>query len=279
MFERYTEKARRVIFFARYEASQYGSQVIDTEHLLLGLLREEKKVCFSWLPTAKLSEIQKQIESLIPRQPPISTAVDLPLSKAGKRALDHAKSEADRVNSKWIGTEHLLLGLIQEESPVSKLLHELGADTDKLRALFDTAIQQTPPESPSPASIPFPGVEIIQIHGSALPAVSVRARMKQLHAEKWHWHKTFWKPRDMAVNRKSGKFSFDLSLAGDSENFEILKNGWKNDYCEICSWELFESEDDHGSGYTNGRIWVCLECYEKFWDRPDFISGSYSDLT
>ena len=49
MFERYTEKARRTVFFARYEASQFGSPVIDTEHLLLGLLREDKTV-YRWLP-------------------------------------------------------------------------------------------------------------------------------------------------------------------------------------------------------------------------------------
>ena len=52
MFERYTEKARRIIFFARYEASQYGSPYIETEHLLLGIVREDKALSFRFLKTA-----------------------------------------------------------------------------------------------------------------------------------------------------------------------------------------------------------------------------------
>ncbi|HZC24377.1 MAG TPA: Clp protease N-terminal domain-containing protein, partial [Candidatus Binatia bacterium] len=95
MFERYTEKARRVIFFARYEASQFGSPVIDTEHLLLGLLREDKRAFF-WIPKAQPPDlIRQRIESSIPKRPPISTAVDLPLSRASKSVLHRGKDEAD----------------------------------------------------------------------------------------------------------------------------------------------------------------------------------------
>jgi uncharacterized protein with PIN domain len=88
-------------------------------------------------------------------------------------------------------------------------------------------------------------------------------------------------PRDIVVERKTGKRTFDLNLAEDAANFELLKNGWKKDQCGICHWELFESKEiaEHGVGYTNGRDWICTECYEQFWDRPDFVSGSYSDLT
>jgi hypothetical protein len=81
------------------------------------------------------------------------------------------------------------------------------------------------------------------------------------------------------MERKTGKLSLDLTLAEDSANFELIKGGWKRDLCAICRWELFESQDDHGMGYSNGRDWLCTECYEKFWGRPDFIAGSFGDMT
>jgi hypothetical protein len=63
-----------------------------------------------------------------------------------------------------------------------------------------------------------------------------------------------------------GSISRDLSLASDSANFRLVAGGWKKDECLICKWELFRSENDpaHGIGYTNGREWLCTECYEKF---------------
>lgn len=77
MFERYTEKARRVIFFARYEASQYGSPYIDTEHALLGLLREDPALIKRFLgETDFASEIRTEIERRITRRGPFSTSVE-----------------------------------------------------------------------------------------------------------------------------------------------------------------------------------------------------------
>ena len=79
MFERYTEKARRVIFFARYEASQFGSPYIETEHLLLGLLREDKALTNRFLRShASVESIRKQIEGHTTIREKVSTSVDLP---------------------------------------------------------------------------------------------------------------------------------------------------------------------------------------------------------
>src|ERR1700749_1666521 len=88
MFERYTEKARRVIFFARYEASQFGSPYIETEHLLLGLLREDKALANRFLRShAAIESIRKQIEAHTTIREKVSTSVDLPLSHECKRVL------------------------------------------------------------------------------------------------------------------------------------------------------------------------------------------------
>src|SRR6267143_2084287 len=117
MFERYTEKARRVIFFARYEASQFGSPYIETEHLLLGLLREDKALTNRFLRShASVESIRKQIEGHTTIREKVSTSVDLPLSNECKRVLAYAAEEGERLSHKHIGTEHLLLGLLSEFS-------------------------------------------------------------------------------------------------------------------------------------------------------------------
>lgn len=135
MFERYTEKARRVIFFARYEASQFGSPYIETEHLLLGLLREDKPLANRFLRSqAAIESIRKQIEAHTTVREKVSTSVDLPLSHECKRVLAYAAEEAERLSHKHIGTEHLMLGLLREEkSFAAEILHERGLRLAQVR--------------------------------------------------------------------------------------------------------------------------------------------------
>src|ERR1700758_1139956 len=96
MFERYTEKARRVIFFARYEAGQYGSPLIETEHLLLGLLREDRVLASRLLGSREpIEEIRSQIEGYLAGHAKTLTSADTPLSQQSKRVLAHAVEEAE----------------------------------------------------------------------------------------------------------------------------------------------------------------------------------------
>ena len=134
MFERYTEKARRVIFFARYEASAFGAPYIETEHLLLGLLREDKALALR-AGIGGVEEIRREIEdhSGIPRER-ISTSVDLPLSNESKRILAHAAEEAERADHKHIGTEHLLCGVLREAGCfAAQLLKKRGITLEAVR--------------------------------------------------------------------------------------------------------------------------------------------------
>src|SRR6266581_1999499 len=135
MFERYTEKAQRVIFFARYEASQFGSPYIETEHLLLGLLREDKALPFRFARShASVESIRKQIEGHITIREKLSTSVDLTLSNECKRVLAYAAEEAERLSHKHVGTEHLLLGLLREEKCfAAEILHERGLHLSTMR--------------------------------------------------------------------------------------------------------------------------------------------------
>jgi ATP-dependent Clp protease ATP-binding subunit ClpC len=129
MFERYTERARRVIFFARYEASQLGSGSIETEHLLLGLIREGKGLTSRLFAKGRLSmdQIRKDVEGRSPYREKTSTSLEIPLSAESKRVLAHAAEEAERMLHTYIGTEHVLLGLMREErSAAAAILAERG---------------------------------------------------------------------------------------------------------------------------------------------------------
>jgi len=143
MFERYTEKARRVIFFARYEASQFGAPAIEPEHLLLGLMREDKTLTGRFFPRAQVSieSIRKEIEGRTLLREKISTSVELPLAPETKRVLAYAHEESDRLQHRHIGTEHLLLGLLREDrSMAAEILYERGL---RLNAVRDEIARQS----------------------------------------------------------------------------------------------------------------------------------------
>jgi len=136
MFERYTEKARRVIFFARYEASQYGSPYIETEHLLLGLLREDRALAKKFLGEVNSEEgIRAEIEKHITPRERLSTSVEVPLTLESKKIMNLAAEEADRLGHRHIGTEHVLLGLLRVEggSLAGEILRARGVRVATLR--------------------------------------------------------------------------------------------------------------------------------------------------
>jgi ATP-dependent Clp protease ATP-binding subunit ClpC len=168
MFERYTEQARRVIFFARWEAGDMGAEAIESEHLLLGLWREGSKVCEAddlGAETIDPEPLQEPehlllghwragsgvIDDLIGRSDPwpelrarikehsppgkrVATSVDMPLSEEAKRVLAFAAEELERSGGKQVDIGHLLLGLLLEEGCfASGLLRERGADLETIR--------------------------------------------------------------------------------------------------------------------------------------------------
>jgi ATP-dependent Clp protease ATP-binding subunit ClpA len=130
MFERYSEKARRVLFFARYEASQFGSSYIQPEHLLLGLVREDKALSIQFLPSHAAEAIREQIEARTTKGEKISTTVDLPLNADSKRVLAFAAEEAPIGE---IGTAHLLIGILRLTHFASEILHGYGLSLETVR--------------------------------------------------------------------------------------------------------------------------------------------------
>jgi ATP-dependent Clp protease ATP-binding subunit ClpA len=138
MFDRYTEKARRVIFFARYEASQFGTPQIESEHVLLGLLREDRFLFRHLMPSGwTVESIRRKIEFGAPIREKVSTSVDMPLSSEVKRILTWATEEVDRADDSHIEGKHLLLGILREKDCVAaKLLQEDGVQLSSAREIL-----------------------------------------------------------------------------------------------------------------------------------------------
>jgi hypothetical protein len=281
MFERYTEKARRVIFFARFEASQYGSKQIESEHLLLGLLHENKDLR-DWMPKASLETVRAWVDEKIPHRERISTSIDLPLSDSSRTILKAAADEADRMSHLHIGTEHLFLGLFAvKDSLATELLQRAGANPESVRARISKPSEDVVGLLQNEARFERPKRildQSIEIHGMRRNVEYIRDVVSTVRSYNWHWHKKIWRPRDIVINRKSGRFSFEMTLAEDTDNFAVVPDGWRKDHCFVCRWELFESDDEHGIGYTNGRNWLCMECCERFIQK-NFFSSSYPEIT
>ena len=146
MFERYTESARRTLFFARYEASQLGSISIEPEHLLLGLLRDNRAI--STIVPASLDALRQEIEKSVVFKGKISTSVEIPFSESSKRVLQFAAQEADALKHRHIGTEHLLLGLLREEHSAAATV--LGARGVRLSDVREKVSRLPAPLGSSP---------------------------------------------------------------------------------------------------------------------------------
>lgn len=132
MFERYSEKARRVIFFARYEASNYGSPYIETEHLLLGILREDRGLSNQFLEDAK--QIREEIEARITRGTRFSTSVEVPLSQESTMVLRLAAEEARRLGNNYVEPGHILIGIMRvEDSLAARMLLDRGIKLELVR--------------------------------------------------------------------------------------------------------------------------------------------------
>ncbi|HLK54289.1 MAG TPA: Clp protease N-terminal domain-containing protein, partial [Candidatus Angelobacter sp.] len=191
MFEKYTEKARRAIFFARYEASQFGSPTIKTEHLLLGVLRADRILVNRLLRSPdSVEEIRKEIERSTPVREKVSTSVDLPVSNEGKRVLAYTAEEAERLGHKHIDTCHMLLGLLREEkSFAAKLLNDqkvylsqVREQIHELESARETASTSGTPALRTPISISEFGVDLTQeaAEGKLPPLVGRESELERV---------------------------------------------------------------------------------------------------
>lgn len=134
MFERYTESARRALFFARYESSELSHTSIEPVHLLLGVLRAGKGVTGKLFAPSNVSYEAVRAAVDVGSGERIPTSVEIPFSTESQRVLDYTAQEADRLGHGYIGTEHLLLGLLREEQSIAfTILNGYGMRLDAVR--------------------------------------------------------------------------------------------------------------------------------------------------
>jgi ATP-dependent Clp protease ATP-binding subunit ClpC len=134
VFSTYEGRARRAIFFARYEASHVGSRIIEADHLLLGVLREHGDAGGRFLNASTATAISESARSQLISGERRDISGDLPLSEQCKRILAYSYEEAERLRHR-VGIEHLLLGILREDkSHAASILRNSGLDLDAMRA-------------------------------------------------------------------------------------------------------------------------------------------------
>jgi len=156
MWQRFTEQARKVVFAAQEEAQRRGDHYVDTEHLLLGLLRGTDTVAVRVITELGVvpAKIQKSLESELPSSGEAHASLDMTLTPRAKRVIDLAYDEARNLNNNYIGTEHLLLGLIREgDGLAGRILAKHSVDLERARRetmkLQDQESKEEP-RSPTP---------------------------------------------------------------------------------------------------------------------------------
>src|SRR5207237_1499459 len=143
MFERFTDRARRVVVLAQEEARMLNHNYIGTEHILLGLIHEGEGVAAKALESLgiMLESVRQQVEEII-GQGQVPPTGHIPFTPRAKKVLELSLREALQLGHNYIGTEHILLGLIREgEGVAAQVLVKLGADLNKVRAQVIALLQ------------------------------------------------------------------------------------------------------------------------------------------
>lgn len=231
MFERYTEKARRVIFFARFEASQYGSSYIETEHLLLGLWREDYAVRAYLKDTGMDSAVRAEVDRLVVRGKPFGTSIEVPLSADGKNALRFAAEEADRLGQQHIGTEHVLLGLLRvKDSLAERIARERGLQLEEFRERLA--------KGPQPVNFRKPVLPILEEFLAGLKWQSAdilmsffapRAQVIDVHGKAWEHDELGKNFQDVfaAYAKKNASYVIEETPVDSNEHL-VASVLWKN---------------------------------------------------
>jgi hypothetical protein len=150
----------------------------------------------------------------------------------------------------------LLLGLLREKDALAaQLLNSQGLSLDRAREIVATWSRTAEAAH-----------DTVKIHGEEWDAGYVQGQLVELR--KFAWRKRPWKPLDVLVEVSSGRISFDVTLKDDL-GFKVVAGGRSREFCSLCHWELnADGGPDHASGYSNGRGWLCTECYETL-EPPD----------
>src|SRR5512144_3151690 len=136
MFERFTDRARKVMALANQEAQRFNHEYIGTEHILLGLVKEGSGVGATVLKNLEvdIKKLRLEVEKLVKSGPDMVTMGKLPRTPRAKKVIEYAIEEARSLNHNYVGTEHILLGLLREsEGIAAQVLMNLGLKLEDVR--------------------------------------------------------------------------------------------------------------------------------------------------
>jgi ATP-dependent Clp protease ATP-binding subunit ClpC len=217
MFDRFTDRAKKVMNLARQEAQRFNHEYLGTEHILLGLVQEGSGVAANVLRqmSIDLSKIRSEVEKLVKTGPSMVTMGQLPFTPRAKKVLELSMEEASNLGHNYIGTEHLLLGLIKEnEGIAAKVLTNLGVKLEDVREEvleFLGADSSEEEEEETPSETP--------VAGGATPGASGKSKTPALDAF----------GRDLTELAREGKLDAVIGRAHEIERvIQILSRRTKN---------------------------------------------------
>ena len=172
MFERYSESARRALFFARYEASQLGGLTIEPEHLVLGALRDAPALVVQLVGgPASAATIRQRLAEAVSGQQKVPTNAEIPFSHDAKAVLERTPIEADDLKRHWITPAHILLGvMVKTNGAAARILHDAGVDVDAIRDRLRGAAEDSG-DRPAAESSQLRGLVARQWTGVAKPGL------------------------------------------------------------------------------------------------------------
>jgi Clp amino terminal domain, pathogenicity island component len=240
MFERYTEKARRVVFFARYEASAFASETIGTEHLLLGFLREDKELARKLFPGQSLDgftqKIRKELDEGRPSKGRVSTSMEMPLTNDSKKVLTLAMESAQRLGHSLVGPAHLLIGMLGVEN--CRAARFLAAQGIAGKSETDLAALAPNPE-PGPKGAPYAGDPMRPLEnflegirsmdsGSLMQFFSCKTRFVDATGRLWNYEEIEPNLETLLAPyaKKNATYIIETTVAGSDAFIAIVL--WKN---------------------------------------------------
>ncbi len=217
MFNKFTERARKVILLSKQEAKRFNHDYIGTEHVLLGLLREGEGVAAAVLQSLgmNLNNIRMEVEKLVQPGPTTVVSGDLPFTPKAKKVMEIAMEEARALGHNYIGTEHLLLGLIREgEGVASQVFLNMGMDLDRVREEVIKLLGSTTPGIP-----PGPPQSGGPLQGGSAPTSGTKVKTPALDAF----------GRDLTKLAREGKLDPVIGRENEIERvMQILSRRTKN---------------------------------------------------
>jgi ATP-dependent Clp protease ATP-binding subunit ClpA len=184
-FERFTERAKKVLTLAQEEAERSHHSYIGTEHLLLGLLREGEGLAAKVLNNlgVEIGKVRQTIESVLGRNERIIIQQIIPTSRV-KKVIEISFEEARRMGHNYVGTEHLLLGLLIEgEGIAAHVLEDLGATIEKVRAEIERLLVSTGAEEQGPAPVAYKVGQRVLVHDPEPPHRLWEGRVTQVKGD------------------------------------------------------------------------------------------------